>query len=504
MYGTAQTPPAPPCKVALMPRRLARADVFAFTSPYERRRADAFWAYLFGEPGAAASETAEGDDLRSWPGLTTLPDSIVDRIAANRDQVPIRASEFRPYAAGYSYPGKTIPPSEICTAQEKADGRLKEILERLDEDLKGEGGTSAVQTGDSVRFTWGRGFAHRAFLELWVKEFLTSTPAARAMLLDLGITLDGTTWKIVDTASKVVAVGEQAIELLSPKKPDDTTKRLLTIFMNVSEKFGTEAANAQWKITKEKVFYNKMLGPPKEVIEDPAWSKEAICYVIHCAMWGTFAGWERFKATGGDSKKILRLEVDCTEYYEKRGEFILVPPTYGKGRNQVSPSATMLKNMGAGYMIETGIVERLSLLEGAGPGDVVFEMSRAASPGQPFYILRGVPVMYDRFAEMMKEIRSVQAYRMSALLRYFRDVRAKHKNIACGRLRGYTRLKALRDWYASSENPRKHAFGLRPRVAMDAVLHRGEGQPSGWILNDARSANLPADQVELIKKEVGL
>jgi hypothetical protein len=116
-----------------------------------------------------------------------------------------------------------------------------------------------------------------------------------------------------------------------------------------------------------------------------------------------------------------------------------------------------------------------------------------------FYLLRGVPKMYDPEKEIMDEIEFVHASRMSRLPAYFDKVSDRG-----GRNKGYKHLKALRDFYASSRNPRRHAFGLRPRVAMDTVLHRGEGETGRWILNDCRGANLPADQVELIKKKVGL
>jgi hypothetical protein len=491
---------------------------FLFTSPAERRQADLFWADLVGEAGIAPgtvfefdsgeslSETGEdtlaglteGEELRTWPTLGALPDSFVDQIVANRGRVTSRASELRQAPGGYYAFGRNIPPSVVCTPDEDQNPRLKELITRLNAEVAGEGRTSSVMTGDRAGFTWGRGLAHGGSLEAWVNEWFTASPQARDALLDLGITLSGTTWKIVDTATKVVKVGEQAIAHVNGREPADTKKLLLSIFMNVAEQFGTEAANAQWNVTKRNFFYNKVYGPPKEIIDNPtAWSAKAVCYVIHCGMWGSFAGWQRFKATGGDSKKILRLEVEYTRFYEKKETFILVPPRFGQG-GAISPSGTMLLNMGARYMIDDHIVEPLNALADAQKGDVVFQMDPAASK-QPLYVLRGVPVMYDPQEELMDEILSVHHFSMTELLKYFDKVRDKG-----GRNKGYARLKAMRDFYASDQNRRKEAVGPRPRIAMDAVLHRDEGQSGTWILDQCQSAKLPPDQVELIKKKVGI
>jgi hypothetical protein len=478
---------------------------FSFGSPTERRQADLFWADLAGvragrrkfAPAFEAEDFAESPELRTWPTLSTLPENLNNEIIANRNKVTSRASEIRLAPNGYYALGKNFAPSVLCTPQEEQNPRVKEILTRLNDEIAGEGRTASVMTGDGAGFTWGVGLAHGGSLEAWVNDFFTTTPAAKDALLDLGITLSGTTWKIVDTATKDVKTGEAAIALINGREPADTKKLLLSIFMNVAEQFGVQAANAQWNVTKTNFFYNKVSGPPQDVIDNTtAWSAKALCYVIHCAMWGKFAGWPRFKRTGGDSRRILRLEVDYTRFYERQGSYILVPPKYGtKG---ISPSGSMLTNLGHRYMIDDRIVEPLDSLANARAGDVVFQMSPGASK-QPLYVLRGVPPQYDPQEELMDEILAVHHYSMAQLLGYFDKVRDKG-----GKNKGYPRLKAMRDYYASDQNRRKELVGPRPRIAMDAVLHRAEGESGRWIHNECKYASLPSDQVELIKKKVGL
>jgi hypothetical protein len=65
----------------------------------------------------------------------------------------------------------------------------------------------------------------------------------------------------------------------------------------------------------------------------------------------------------------------------------------------------------------------------------------------------------------------------------------------------YQTLLAIRNEYATSET-----YGLRPRVAMDAVLHRGEGYGAQWLLNDMGRITppLPEDQQDIVKKTLGI
>lgn len=73
---------------------------------------------------------------------------------------------------------------------------------------------------------------------------------------------------------------------------------------------------------------------------------------------------------------------------------------------------------------------------------------------------------------------------------------------------GYREVLGMRDWYASPENPKREIFGLRPRAAMDAILHKNEGESARWILNECELAGISAahcsDQYALIKKTIGI
>jgi len=441
-------------------------------------------------------ESDFGVDFYSWPTLSNpLPDSVIDTVKTNRNSLSLVA--FRPVPAsgkalgGYAYNGKVFKVDDPVLPG-VTDPKQQEVLKRFhDVEIQGEGGTSAVMTGDTAKFTWGSGLAHGTALEGWVNNLLKmpAGPACKKALLDHGIALEGKTWKIVDTDSKTVKPGEDAMSFINGKDAsgESTKQQILSAFVKVSEDHGPDAAKAQWEYLANQYF------PPavKAGVMD-TWSSEAICYVMHCQMWGKFAGWSEFVKTGGDLQKILRLEVDFTAFFDDKGSYREVQPTRAGG---VCPSGTMLLNMGHGCMV--GVLQSYDGTPHS--GDIVFNMSKGQKGP---YVLRGVGVMYDptkkKHDQINEDIANHHAYDMKSLVGYFKSVKKK----------GYNNLKEMRDWYASPENKPCQKWGLRPLVAMDAVLHAGEGNNSVWILDEAKQAGISEnsckDQFDIVKATVGI
>jgi len=73
---------------------------------------------------------------------------------------------------------------------------------------------------------------------------------------------------------------------------------------------------------------------------------------------------------------------------------------------------------------------------------------------------------------------------------------------------GYKETLDNRNWYTSPDNPKKEAWGPRPRIAMDAILHKNEGDGARWVLDECERAGLVApkygDQYNLIKSTLGI
>jgi hypothetical protein len=303
-------------------------------------------------------------------------------------------------------------------------------------------------------------------------------------------------FRIVDTDNKNILFHLDAAKFLAGQEPADLKKRLLSIFIKVTGDFGVEAATTQWVVTKKKY----VIADKAHILEMLAagWSKEAICYVIHCNYWGSFAGYPTFKRTNGNLAQILRAEVEHTRYYDvvefhdKTGSYRVVPHTRGSN----SPSITMIANMGHGIM--NSVLQSHKFKEemeaAVRPGDIVFDMGPFTPPIK-YYILRGTTAVQDEKDKFAAFAKSHHHLAMADLL---------------GKLKamGYADLKRRRDWYGEKDNESRAQFGPRLLVAMDAVLHKGEGEGSKWILDQARWAGISEtsnwDQFELIKKMVGI
>jgi hypothetical protein len=378
----------------------------------------------------------------------------------------------------------------ICTDKEAADPKLKAVLERLQYEMEGEGGVSAILTGDAAQFTWGRGLAHKGALEACFFEFIGRNPAARTAFLDCGIILEAdswTAWKLVDLESNTVQGGAAAISLLDGTAPAAVKKTLLSVFIKITEDHLAAASQSQWDIFKKNFFYK----PPVPRIAIDTWKPEAVCYVVHCHAWGKFAGWDQFVKTGGDLARILRLEVDFTNFGEEKNGYLLVPPSKGK----VMPSLTMLLNMGHKCMLPLlePCKDEAELKASQPKGQVVFQMNAGSSP--LYYILRGTERMFDpnnKYDVWVDENHD----------RAMADLLARLDKL------GKKEVVATRDRYVSASNPDKGKWGLRPQIAMEAVIHKDEGITAAWVIDQLRFVGISLathqDQYLAVSRMVGL
>jgi hypothetical protein len=166
----------------------------------------------------------------------------------------------------------------------------------------------------------------------------------------------------------------------------------------------------------------------------------------------------------------------------------------------VTPSTTMLFNMGHGAMASQEILQPLESIANAQTGDVVFEIHpgyRAKFKGASHAVLRGVPRQYDPSEECIRWCEDHHYLPMDYLLK------------ACHERSTANKLRITRNWYDSgaapgtTANPQYQRWGMRLRVAMDAVLYGKTKSKNAQILADARTAALPDVQLKLIKTEIG-
>ena len=450
-------------------------------------------------PNGPVVNVKRTDDFYLWPTLSTLPQSTISQIKSNRNGVKLK--KFNPVPAkngalgGYSYIGVHSKPAKVIpdwvNGEKNAEilKKKQEVLQRFhDVELGGEGYTSAVMTGDGAGFSWGSGLAHGGSLEPWVSQAykLAKGSLFKNRMLDFGFFLDGQTWKIVDTDAGVTLEGEAAINFIQghDSAGKDTKQRILSSFAEVAEEVenGSLAAEAQWTCLVNSCFKSALVGDTKEGGQIfSKWAAEAICYVMHCSMWGNFAGWAAFAKTGGDLRSILRMEVDATKFYKDMGTYWVVPAEFGKN---VTPAATMLNNMGAGCML--GVLWPWDDLPR--DNDVVFELS-----GGTKSVLRGIGPYMLKDDELYAFVSKVNKDSMDDLLKAAAGLK--------------TKLKKLREQYNVKDSNRTVAnYGYRVQVAMDAVLAKGiatakdrqSAIESVYLDNEYKI--LPVDQQEVIRK----
>jgi hypothetical protein len=191
--------------------------------------------------------------------------------------------------------------------------------------------------------------------------------------------------------------------------------------------------------------------------------------------------------------------VDFTNYYEKKKsekvDYILVP--YIKGN--VTPAPTMLNNMGHDCMKSKDVTvfwkDSAELQRNVRTGDVVFQMG---DKNPSYYALQDTSQVFDANQKYDVWIEKHHALPMAGLIKEL------------GKLdkTGKKEVQATRDRYVAENNPNKGKWGLRPQIAMDAVIHKNEGIGAAWLFDQFKFAEITItesnDQYLAVSESIGL
>jgi hypothetical protein len=93
-----------------------------------------------------------------------------------------------------------------------ADATAGSLNAAIWQELSGEGSASSINTYDSERFTWGKGWSARSLLKNVMTAFFTLDPAARQELMEAGFTYSQNKWLFVDVNRGHVLEGLEALE----------------------------------------------------------------------------------------------------------------------------------------------------------------------------------------------------------------------------------------------------------------------------------------------------
>lgn len=257
------------------------------------------------------------------PTLDGKQQAIVDQIKKNRDALPDLLSGTPAAGAtgsagvGYMYGGKNPgkPTSVKAGGTDPKSTREKWIWE----EVGGEGGSSSINTWDNMHVTYGKGFAASTTLPGVLNALFAKDPAAKAMLEDVGVALDGSEWMVVNTDLGAVEVGMNALRLL------ETSPKLLSVLITIGE----DPAHAQVNLDVQ--WAKVMAAAGKYPAYAETWSETAFKVGFHMAHWLPAYGWGSvdYKPTGGDILKIVKTFAKATAGRTQPNGAYLVPAQWG-------------------------------------------------------------------------------------------------------------------------------------------------------------------------------
>ncbi|HEX4708650.1 MAG TPA: DUF4157 domain-containing protein [Candidatus Udaeobacter sp.] len=216
--------------------------------------------------------------------LTGEQKKIVDAIKKNRADVDSTMLKLSKYKGpkdeqsryGYSYAG--ISPKDPTAVSKAGDSREDQIKKVVWNELKHEGGSSAINAYDSMMLTWGRGFGQHGGQLPEIMTQLFKDQEIVTAFQPYGIYYDGG-FEVVNTQTGAIEKGLNALGLIQ------SDARLLGVFIAIAENDRTsqKVVDAQW--TKMESGAGKV---PKYA---HAWDDKLIALVAHISHWWPATGW---------------------------------------------------------------------------------------------------------------------------------------------------------------------------------------------------------------------
>jgi hypothetical protein len=239
---------------------------------------------------------------------TTLGDmqmQIVKQIKTNRDQVDTSKLSLMPYRSqyGYSYSGTTpVSPSAIQIMGSAPQNRADQVKKLVWEEMRSEGGTSAINAYDIQMLTWGRGFAGAAGTLPFVMKILFKDPEVRNTFLPYGIAYQNG-WMVVNTDTGHIETERNALALIQ------ATPQLLGVFIKIAETTNADPAkNLSQKVTNAQWQVLTMRGAAGDVPQWAyQWDDRWIQLVAHISHWWPKTGWSKEYMRAKSIRDILMI-----------------------------------------------------------------------------------------------------------------------------------------------------------------------------------------------------
>lgn len=249
-----------------------------------------------GETKTAPTITNQGLGFKG--ALTEEQKKILEAIKTNRAAVDSSMLGLSKYKGpkdtkghyGYSYSGKSPKdPTAVSSAGDSRDDQIKKVVWN---ELRHEGGSSAINAYDSMMLTWGRGFGqHGGQLPEIMTQLFKNQEIVNAFQ-PYGIYYDNG-FEVVNTQTGAIEKGLNALGLIQ------ADAKLLAVFIAISEsdKTSQKVVDAQW---------SKMEGGAGKVPKYAhGWDDKLIALVAHISHWWPATGWLSKAFDGKTSTKDI-------------------------------------------------------------------------------------------------------------------------------------------------------------------------------------------------------
>ena len=243
-------------------------------------------------PGAPAAASALSQDQQR----------MLDYIRENRASIVRHPQLIRsgPGLVYFGHPSTDPMPTDVSAT---GTGSLERDLW---DELKGEGGSSSINTWDRAKLTWGRGFAATGQLNVLFDKLYTRAPALMDEMYQAGFALpkggSNDDYLAVDARTGLVRAGQTALDLIRQDKEIHS----LLIGLAEADDYKQPMADAQWELLVQRETFR----PIRDAVlrgQIATWPRTSVRFAAHSIHLAGMFTWGQFLPTAGNLAQIASI-----------------------------------------------------------------------------------------------------------------------------------------------------------------------------------------------------
>jgi hypothetical protein len=237
------------------------------------------------------------------PALTTDQQRMLDYIRENRASIR-QNPELRSAGVGLQYLGHSSRDPDPTAVSATASGSLEHDL--WDELGAGEGGSSAINTFDAAKLTWGRGFAATGPLNLLFDKLYAKAPTLIDELYQAGFALpkggSNNDYLAVNLSTGLVVKGNAALDLIRK----DKQLHSLLIGLAEADEYKQQMADAQFELLQTGETFRPLADLTLRTAI-AGWPRTSVRFAAHSIHLASVFNWRRYLPTRGDLGQIASI-----------------------------------------------------------------------------------------------------------------------------------------------------------------------------------------------------